>query len=140
MEMLVIAVVAVAAFAAVLIPLFRRGPKGAEESEFEPVATPTAGAPLSGTSPGTGPAVSSRGSATVSSAGMAGATAVPGIAEGSGTSGGAEDPLELEVQRYRVAVRSGTVCRKCGQANPAASVYCFDCGERLPLGDAKEFE
>jgi len=50
------------------------------------------------------------------------------------------DEVEREVQRYRTAVRAGTVCRKCGQANPADSLFCFECGAQLPLADAKEFE
>lgn len=52
----------------------------------------------------------------------------------------ADDELELEIERYRAAVRAGTVCAKCGQANPADSLFCFECGARLPLADAKEFE
>ena len=50
------------------------------------------------------------------------------------------DAIEAEILRYRAAVRAGTVCGKCGQANPAGSVYCYECGSRLPLADAKEFE
>jgi len=51
-----------------------------------------------------------------------------------------EDELELEVQRYRAALRAGTVCNKCGQANPAESRFCFDCGAPLPLAEAREFD
>jgi uncharacterized OB-fold protein len=43
------------------------------------------------------------------------------------------------VLRYREALRAGTLCVRCGQANPPGSAYCADCGKRLPLGDAKEF-
>ena len=50
------------------------------------------------------------------------------------------DAIEAEILRYRAAVRAGTVCRKCGQANPAGSAYCYECGTRLPLADAKEYE
>lgn len=39
--------------------------------------------------------------------------------------------LEAEIDRYRAAVRAGTVCRRCGQANPAGSVYCYECGQAL---------
>lgn len=52
----------------------------------------------------------------------------------------ADDEVEREIERYRTAVRAGTVCRRCGQANPADSAFCFECGARLPLADAKEFE
>ena len=50
------------------------------------------------------------------------------------------DAIEAEILRYRAAVRAGSVCRKCGQANPAGSAYCYECGSRLPLADAKEYE
>ena len=50
------------------------------------------------------------------------------------------DDIEGEILRYRAAVRAGSVCRKCGQANPAGSAYCYECGARLPLADAKEYE
>ena len=40
--------------------------------------------------------------------------------------------LDREVERYRVAVRAGTVCGSCQFANPAGSRYCADCGRRLP--------
>jgi hypothetical protein len=39
--------------------------------------------------------------------------------------------IEREVARYREALRSGTVCPKCAQANPAGSRFCSDCGRRL---------
>ncbi|MEX0906974.1 MAG: zinc ribbon domain-containing protein [Gemmatimonadota bacterium] len=114
MEMLVIALVAIVAFAIVLIPLFRRGTgatagyDGAAGTVEPPEAWPRAGA--GGTQP----------------------------ADAMARSGG--DAIEREVQRYRAALRAGTVCTKCGQANPAGSIFCYECGARVPLADAREFE
>lgn len=39
--------------------------------------------------------------------------------------------IEGEVQRYREALRSGTLCRHCQQANPSGSRFCGDCGRPL---------
>lgn len=39
--------------------------------------------------------------------------------------------LDGEVERYREAVRAGTVCGRCRFANPPGSRYCADCGTRL---------
>lgn len=39
--------------------------------------------------------------------------------------------LEREVERYRAALRAGTLCRRCGQANLQGSRFCQDCGRRL---------
>jgi ribosomal protein L40E len=126
MEMLVIAVIAVAAFAAVLVPLFRRRGDGADPAEFDdaPAGPATRAAPVP-------PAGDTDAAANTPATAAADPTAdVP-------LSG---DDIELEVQRYRTALRAGTICRKCGQANPADSAFCFECGERLPRDEAKEFE
>jgi ribosomal protein L40E len=106
MEMLIIGLIALASFAAVLVPLMRRRSGVGDEHEF-------AGDPPANTAPRAEPA---SGDASVSAA------------------------LEAEILRYRAAVRAGSVCRKCGQANPAGSAYCYECGSRLPLADAKEYE
>ncbi|HEX2166236.1 MAG TPA: zinc ribbon domain-containing protein [Longimicrobiales bacterium] len=125
MEMFVIALVAIAAFAAVLLPLFRRRPGYGDDTEFENIPPASS---ESNDSPSGGVSVS------------------PGDASGdSAQSGPRQDPptddaIEAEVMRYREAVRSGTVCRRCGQANPPGSAYCYECGARLPLADAMEFE
>lgn len=111
MEMLVIAVVALGAFALVLVPLFRRKPGIGDESEFE----------------------------NIPPAETAAASAEPVRPAPAAASAG-DDELEAEVRRYREAVRAGTVCRKCGQANPPQSRYCYECGATLPLADAKEYE
>ena len=108
MEMLIIGVVALAAFAAVLLPLFRRRPGVGDETEFENIPPASSG------------------------------PAAPAATASPPTEG--DDDIEAEVMRYREAVRAGTVCRKCGQANPVGSAYCFECGARLPLADAREFE
>ncbi len=41
--------------------------------------------------------------------------------------------IDAEVERYRAALRSGTLCRSCRYANPGGSNFCADCGR--PLGD-----
>ncbi|CAN5744656.1 hypothetical protein BH23GEM9_BH23GEM9_11140 [soil metagenome] len=147
MEMLVIAVVAIVAFGAVLIPLFRRSPYGRDPDEF--------GGGGSAAGPEAG-----RGVIPPMAAGPATPMAPPGSAAGSEPEPGAtsatsarrtdaevpaaeayaEDEVELEVQRYRAALRAGTICSKCGQANPADSSFCFDCGAQLPLTEAREFD
>lgn len=43
-----------------------------------------------------------------------------------------EAALEAELARYRAALRAGTLCDRCRQANPAASRFCAECGRRLP--------
>ena len=118
MELLVITIVAVVAFALVLIPLFRRGPRGDDEREFG-----------SGTRREAPPAPMGAGPATP----LADVTAHAGREV-------AADDVEREVLRYRTAVRAGTICRKCGQANPADSLFCFKCRAQLQRADAKEFE
>lgn len=127
MEMLVIGLVALAAFTAVLIPLFRRRPGFGDEKEFENIPAAASRESRSGEAADT----ARPGEDEAAPAGMD-----PDIAAGTG----AEEDVEAEVLRYREAVRAGTVCRKCGQANPAGSAYCYECGSRLPLADAQEFE
>jgi hypothetical protein len=39
--------------------------------------------------------------------------------------------LEAEVVRYRAALRSGSLCRRCGEANPGGSRFCAACGRAL---------
>ena len=134
MEMLIIGLIVVAAFAAVLFPLLRRRPGFGDETEFENI-------PPAGTvdrPPTDGPAAA--GGDTPSTAGTPPAADYQGAPESAAHARAGDDPVEAEVLRYRAAVRAGTVCRKCGQANPADSLYCFECGTRLPLADAKEFE
>jgi hypothetical protein len=131
MEMLVIGLIAIAAFAAVLIPLFRRRPGYGDESEFENIPAAPTEPPGAGSAPGTMPPPPGTASSTSPTPRDSGAHDPPAA---SG------DPVEAEVLRYREAVRAGTVCKKCGQANPADSQFCYECGARLPLADAKEFE
>ena len=116
MEIAVIVLIAVLAFAVVLYPLFRRSAHGNGEREF-----------------GTG---------EVSALAAVGAGAQVPFADGAAAQdvGAPADEIEREVLRYRAAVRAGTVCRKCGQANPADSKFCFECGAQLARADAKEFE
>jgi hypothetical protein len=39
--------------------------------------------------------------------------------------------LAAEVARYRTALRAGTVCKRCKEANPPGSRFCADCGRAL---------
>jgi hypothetical protein len=39
--------------------------------------------------------------------------------------------LETEILRYRGALRDGTLCRRCGEANPGGSRFCANCGRAL---------
>jgi len=41
------------------------------------------------------------------------------------------EDLESEILRYRQALRAGTVCVRCGRANPGESRYCAECGRSL---------
>ncbi len=75
-----------------------------------------------------------------SAAGRVGvATASPSVTlrprESGARAAGATSPEEEAVLRYREALRAGTVCPACMQANPPGSAYCMECGERL--GGAK---
>jgi hypothetical protein len=45
-----------------------------------------------------------------------------------------EDALESDIARYREAVRAGTVCSRCQQANPPGSRFCYECGRGLGGG------
>lgn len=42
-----------------------------------------------------------------------------------------QDELEAEIARYRSALREGTACALCGEANPAGSRFCGSCGRPL---------
>jgi ribosomal protein L40E len=145
MEMLIIAVIAILAFAAVLVPLFRRGERAVDADEFrsdEPApGSRGPGRSTAAPAPGDGGGVDP----------VTGEGVVPPLAAGPATPVAAteaapeqaprsEDEIELEVQRYRAALRAGTICRKCGQANPADSTFCFDCGAQLPRDEAREFD
>jgi hypothetical protein len=39
--------------------------------------------------------------------------------------------LEREITAYRAALRSGTLCRRCGRANARDARFCGDCGRPL---------
>jgi hypothetical protein len=158
MEMLIIAVVAVIAFAAVLVPLFRRGQHAVDGDEFNMGETPADGTP-----PAAATKRAVRRNAEVQrdveslpEGAAAGEGVVPPMAAGPATPvapagavledapaagpAASHDDIELEVSRYRTALRAGTVCSKCGQANPADSSFCFECGAQLPLKEAREFD
>jgi hypothetical protein len=218
MEMLVIAVVAVLAFAVVLVPLFRRGTRSPSDArEFDdgqpaPAAKKrAAGAGGSAAGPGAGKRAGGakaprKGAADVAgAAGAASRTAraeqaardergepqerdsatphaplsppeadpargegvVPPMAAGPATpvappgatapdappeptvpdaaarasrQPAPKDPLEREVARYREALRAGTICGRCGEANPPGSRFCGECGGGLDGSeDSSEF-
>ncbi len=56
------------------------------------------------------------------------------------TDAASDATVEEEVLRYREAVRAGTVCKRCGQANPTAARFCYECGRPLAAVDNEEFE
>lgn len=39
--------------------------------------------------------------------------------------------LDADVQRYREALRGGTLCGKCQKANDPDSAFCMECGSAL---------
>jgi len=41
------------------------------------------------------------------------------------------DDLEQEIAAYRAALRAGTLCGRCGSANPEVAFFCAACGRRL---------
>lgn len=41
------------------------------------------------------------------------------------------DALDADVQRYREALREGTVCEHCREPNAAGSRFCAECGREL---------
>jgi hypothetical protein len=158
MEMLIIAVVAIIAFAAVLVPLFRRGQHAVDGDEFNMGEMPAEGnRPAAVTKPvGRRDAQLHHVAESLPEGAAAGDGVVPPMAAGPATpvapagavledappaaSPPSPDDIELEVSRYRTALRAGTVCSKCGQANPAESSFCFECGAQLPLKEAREFD
>jgi hypothetical protein len=44
----------------------------------------------------------------------------------------ADADTEAEVRRYRVALRAGTLCRRCAEANEPGARFCTRCGKPLP--------
>lgn len=39
--------------------------------------------------------------------------------------------IDAEVERYRAALRAGTICGRCRYPNPEGSNFCADCGRAL---------
>jgi hypothetical protein len=39
--------------------------------------------------------------------------------------------IRAEVERYRAAIKSKTLCERCLTPNPAKSNYCMECGRGL---------
>ena len=42
-----------------------------------------------------------------------------------------DQEISKEVERYRAAMKSKTLCEHCLTPNPARSNYCMDCGKGL---------
>jgi hypothetical protein len=55
-------------------------------------------------------------------------------AAGTAPAGDGEPGLRAEVDRYREALRAGTLCDRCGQANAPGSRFCAECGRPLSGG------
>lgn len=46
-----------------------------------------------------------------------------------------DDTIDEAVERYRAALRAGTVCERCYYPGPAHSRYCAECGHGIqPAG------
>ncbi len=54
-----------------------------------------------------------------------------GTAASADAGGTARAALEEEIARYGLALRAGTVCGRCGNANPDHSRFCMECGRQL---------
>jgi hypothetical protein len=168
MEMFIIAIVAIVAFAAALYPLMKgRGSAAGDADEFAgadvvpPAAAPTTRAPKPVRVEGP-PAAEAPQSPGAPEAGeglhppeadpVTGEGIVPPMAAGPATpvapiglphdapASTSDDEREQQVARYRAALRAGTICRKCGEANVPESRFCADCGAALPLAESHEFE
>jgi len=112
MEIVAIGLLAVLVMGAVAWPLFRGGRgHAADAQEFSSEATSPPREPVLAT-----PAES---------------RSDPAASEGGG--------IEGEVARYRQAITGGTLCRRCGEANPPGSRFCRDCGKPLATNDAQEY-
>jgi hypothetical protein len=130
METFVIAVVALIAFAAVMAPLLRGRGAAGDADEFDATPRqPPHGEPVAVPPMAAGPATPM---APVAPAAPAAPTDPPADR--------GDEAVEREVARYRAALRAGTICRKCGEANGAGSRFCADCGAALPLAEAEEFQ
>ena len=44
---------------------------------------------------------------------------------------GTDPEIRAEVDRYRAAIKSKTLCERCLTPNPARSNYCMECGRGL---------
>jgi hypothetical protein len=63
--------------------------------------------------------------------GTASARSAEAAPAGSTPTGDGEPGLRAEVDRYRDALRGGTLCDRCGQANAPGSRFCAECGRPL---------
>jgi hypothetical protein len=51
--------------------------------------------------------------------------------DASAASTSPDESIQDEVASYREALRAGTVCDRCLQANPEGSRFCCECGRQL---------
>ncbi|HLU25785.1 MAG TPA: zinc ribbon domain-containing protein [Longimicrobiales bacterium] len=130
MELTVAVIIGLVAAIAVVAPLLRgdRGAGRTSAGRQGAGARSQAGVGASAGGPDDAAPASpdDRAAAAAETAGVASATA-------EGEDALPEDPIEREILRYRAAVRAGTVCRRCRQANPEGSRYCSECGTRIAV-------
>ncbi len=48
--------------------------------------------------------------------------------------------LEADVKRYRQALRHGSVCVRCRQANAPESEFCGECGQALGSSESQPID
>lgn len=48
------------------------------------------------------------------------------------------DDIEREITAYRAALRTGTLCDRCGGANVGVALFCAACGHKLGRESGKE--
>lgn len=129
METVILALLGVLIIGAVVAPLFRGRDHYQDEAEY--AVQPTSAAPRPAPAPAVPPAAAAGDEAGVVSEDRQAAPAGADVA--------LDDELENEVARYREAIRAGTLCSRCGEANPVDARFCRECGKALPASDAQEF-
>jgi ribosomal protein L40E len=134
MEIAILALLGIVVILAVVAPLFRGRDHYADEAEFS--LQTTSSAARSAAAPGlASPGQLAAGAAAASPVAAAAAAASP-VTEAAAVGAAA---LEGEVARYRDALKAGTLCSRCGEANPVDAKFCRDCGHALPASAAQEF-
>lgn len=129
MEIVILALLGVLILGAVVAPLFRGRDRYQDEAEY--AVQPTSAAARPAPAPSVASATAAGDEAGVVSEEQQAAAAAADVA--------LDDELENEVARYREAIKAGTLCSRCGEANPVDARFCRDCGKALPASDAQEF-